>query len=518
MRPSYPGPSREWAGVLGFLLLLISADRYSTYVLHSQLAIAGLLYLVAIVFVACWAGLRPALACCLILVCYVWLIYAYPISAFPKDRTKLAQALLSTSIVYSIFAVTFGVVQMRLRAAAIREFDARTSAEIESQQRRIAQRELWASEEMRNLIVRSSADAIIAVAENGAITTWNPNAEKLFGWAQADALGYPIGERLVSADQSRISGILDLPSGTPLGESMEAKVLTKEGEEIAIDLYVVAQSTSSGALQIVFARDISDRKRAEQEVKDLNASLEERVAERTAQLEAANRELVAFSYSISHDLRAPLRAIVGNSRIVREDALGVLNEEAISRLTRLESNALKMAELIENLLQFARIGQAALNPGKIDLTAMAEGIAKELKSGQDGRIEVQAGLFAQGDPDMVKMLLLNLMENAWKYVREGQKASIEVGQTPEGVFFVRDHGIGFDMQYVEKIWEPFERLHRDTEYPGTGIGLANCKRIVERHGGKIWAESAPGEGTTMYFDLTSRRRPAIVERESSYAI
>lgn len=520
VRPSDPSLGREAAGALGFLLLIVFLDRYSTYV--HFLSSAGLIYLVGIVFVACWAGLRSALFGCLFLVCYVWLVYHYPISAFGRDQSKAVQSYLTTAIVYPLFALIFGVVQAKLRHAAMREFDARAAADKESEQRRIAEAELWASEEMRRVILDSSVDAIIGVAEDGAVVTWNPNAEKLFGWTQAEAIGCPVTERIVPVRTGTDCkpgwpGFLDLGEHRALRESIEARVLTKENKEIAVDLYVADHSTPSGVLYIVFARDISERKRAEQAIRDLNAGLEERVAERTAQLEAANKELVGFTYSISHDLRAPLRAIVGNSRIVREEAAGSLDEMAVERLCRLESNALKMAELIENLLQFARIGQAALSPCQIDISAMAEAIGPELRASGDGTLEVDPGMVAQGDPDMVKMLLRNLMENAWKYVRDGQEPYVRVGRTAEGAFYVRDRGIGFDMRYVDKIWEPFERLHREVEYPGTGIGLANSKRIVERHGGRIWAESAPGEGTTVYFELDTKRSSES-ERAAGYVL
>jgi signal transduction histidine kinase len=135
---------------------------------------------------------------------------------------------------------------------------------------------------------------------------------------------------------------------------------------------------------------------------------------------------------------------------------------------------------------------------------MASDIGEELKSKKEGTIDVQRGLVVQGDPEMIKMILFNLIENAWKYVLPNQAPVVEVGSTPEGAIYVRDHGIGFDMRYVDKVWEPFERLHRDSEFPGTGIGLANSKRIVTRHGGRMWTESKPGVGTTMYFELASR--------------
>jgi light-regulated signal transduction histidine kinase (bacteriophytochrome) len=229
-------------------------------------------------------------------------------------------------------------------------------------------------------------------------------------------------------------------------------------------------------------KEIEERRKVEDRLVHLNEVLEER----SKQLEAANTELIGFTYSVSHDLRTPLRGIVGYSQILVQDAQNVLDEESLLRLRRLETNALKMAQLIENLLDFSRVGQITLNITEVDLTAMAEAVGKELQS---------------------EKVLVNLIENAWKYVKPGVPPKVVVGQTAEGVFYVRDEGIGFDMKYESKIWEPFERLHVAEDYKGTGIGLANVRRIIVRHKGRIWAESAPGAGSTFYFELPSSEAP-----------
>lgn len=486
MRPVATSPFREWVGVGSFALLLLTIDRFSTYFVY--LSFAGLIYLVAIVYLTCWAGLRSAILSCAILVAYAWLIYHYPISAFGRDHSKATAALISTAITYPIIAIITGIVQAKLRAAATREYEARV--------------ELWASEDMRRLIVDSSLDAIIGVAGDGHIATWNPNAERLFGWSQAEALGYPVAERIVSVAKGE--PFPHFSSNLSMREPIEATVLAKDGSELSIELYVVVKRTEEGAVSIAFARDIGDRKKAQRAIRDMNAQLEDRVAVRTAQLEAANNELVGFTYTVSHDLRTPLRAIVSNSRIAREEAQHLMEPAITDRLARLELNALKMAELIENLLQFARVGQMAINVRPVNVTAMVEGIAHELQTAKPGSIEIQPGLVAQGDPEMIRLLLLNLLENAWKYVRPGERPEVSVGQTAEGTFYVRDSGVGFDMAYIDKVWAPFERLHREEEYPGTGIGLANSKRIIDRHGGRIWAESLPMVGTTIFFDLAPK--------------
>lgn len=514
IRPVFPSRDRQWLGVLIVLTLIIFLDRVSTHIIY--LPFAGLVYLAAIVYVACWSGLRSALAGCGLLVAYSWVVYHYPISAFGHPASRANAAVISSAITFPLFAIIAAIVQDRLRKAAIREFDAREAADIESKQRRIAEAELWASEEMRKLIVNSSVEAVIAMDGDGTITMWNPNAEKLFGWTQGEAIGHRIGETVLlpemRGNDTDLGSFIESTQGNVLRTQIELTAQRKSGEHVSVELYIAEHKTDEKTVYIGFARDISERKRAEQAIRELNIRLEDRVAERTAQLEAANQELVGFTYSISHDLRAPLRAIVANSRIVRDDAKDSLDADSAGRLQRLENNALHMAKLIDNLLQFARIGQVALNVQEVDLSSMAQAIAKDLRSTRDGSVTVHEGIVVLADPEMIKMVVVNLMENAWKYTPAGENPKVEIGATEDRAIYVRDQGIGFDMRYVDKIWEPFERLHTGADYPGTGIGLANCKRIITRHGGSIWAESAPGEGTTLYFQLDGKS-----ERESAKA-
>jgi PAS domain S-box-containing protein len=257
----------------------------------------------------------------------------------------------------------------------------------------------------------------------------------------------------------------------------------------------------------IFFNDVTKRKQAEQEIQRLNTDLEQRVRDRTAQLEAANQELESFAYSVSHDLRAPLRGIDGWSMALVEDFSGQLDEEGRHYLGRVRSEAQRMGQLIDDLLRLSRVTRAPLERDSVDLTAVAQSIAGNLREiHADRRIEftIQPGLTARGDARLLEVVLTNLLNNAAKFTGKLAEAQIGVGRTEhEGqpAFFVRDNGAGFDMAYARSLFGPFQRLHRASEFPGTGIGQATVQRIVHRHGGRVWAEAQVDRGATFYFTL-----------------
>ena len=236
-------------------------------------------------------------------------------------------------------------------------------------------------------------------------------------------------------------------------------------------------------------------------------NLEQEVNERTKELAMANRELEAFSYSVSHDLKAPLRTIEGFSLALEEDYGHQLDSTAIHYLNRVRAGSAKMTQLISNLLQLSRVTRLELKKQHIDLSVMADKISSELLSDNTDRqvnFDIQADLSATGDPVLVEILMDNLISNAWKYSQKVLNARVEIGsqeQMGNTVFFIRDNGAGFDMKYANQLFKPFNRLHSAEEFDGTGIGLATVARIIERHHGKIWVNSAPNKGTTFYFTL-----------------
>ena len=256
--------------------------------------------------------------------------------------------------------------------------------------------------------------------------------------------------------------------------------------------------------------DLVDRKRAEEALLELNVELEDRIRYRTAELEAANEELEAFAYSVSHDLRAPLRAIDGFAQALLEDGADQLDEQGRGHLDRVRANAQRMGWLIDDLLKLSRVTRAELRPEEVSITAVAAAVVEELgRSEPDRRVDLAIAddLTTRADPRLLEVLLANLLGNAWKFTARRSVAQIEVGATEqdgETVYFVRDDGAGFDMAYSDKLFGAFQRLHSSTEFEGTGIGLATVKRIVHRHGGRVWAEGKVGGGATFYFTLPER--------------
>lgn len=283
----------------------------------------------------------------------------------------------------------------------------------------------------------------------------------------------------------------------------------KQGEWMCQQILRVmnAESKRDRALADLKESEAQQRRLAE-ELAEMNRNLERRIQERTAQLEAANKDLEAFSYSISHDLRAPLRYIDGFSQVLAESSFEKLDDDARSALQNIRNATQKMGELIDGMLHLSRQTRQSLKRENVDLTLLAREIEQDLRRLQPDRqakVVVEEGLYCFGDRTLLRAALDNLIGNAWKFTSKREMARIEVGKMGEGdgavVFFVKDNGAGFEMKYAQKLFGVFQRLHSQKEFPGTGVGLATVQRIISRHGGRIWAKGSLGEGATFFFTL-----------------
>jgi PAS domain S-box-containing protein len=372
---------------------------------------------------------------------------------------------------------------------------------------------LRASEARYRLASRVTNDVIWEWDANVGTLRWSDWAETIFGYT-ADQIGTYASwwdERLHPADRDRaVTSVTAALEDGAISWSAEYRFRRADGTYASIldRAYIIREADGRAVRMIGAMQDISQRSRAEAEIRRLNEELERRVAERTAQLEAANRELEAFSYSVSHDLRAPLRHVDGFARLLAQREAGRLDETSARYLRIVGDSARRMGQLIDDLLSFSRMSRTEMQHRAVNLDQLVADVRYELAPQCEGRAiawDVAPLPVACGDPAMIRIVLANLLSNAIKYTapRPQARISISAADTADGEFVVaiRDNGVGFDMQYVHKLFGVFQRLHRDEEFEGTGIGLATVRRIINRHGGRVWAEGWLDAGAAFHFTL-----------------
>jgi PAS domain S-box-containing protein len=341
--------------------------------------------------------------------------------------------------------------------------------------------------------------------KDGLIREVNHTGAAMLGMEKRSLIARPIQNFMGVDSRETFRVHLTEVFKTPTRQTCEINLRRKNGELFPAQLQSIGADSGGGTIDScrTAVSDVSERKQAEEEVRRLNKDLQRSLFE----LKAVNIELEAYSYSVSHDLRAPLRHIEGFTNAMIEDCAPALNETCKDHLDRVVSASRRMAQLIDALLNMARLTKRQLREKSVDLSGLAEVVIHELRKKQPERqveVAIAPRIKVRGDTDMLRTVLENLLDNAWKFTSKHPAAKIEFGATESGgktVYFVRDDGAGFDMRYTDKLFQPFKRLHTESEFPGLGIGLAIAHRIIIRHGGRIWAEGNVEKGATFYFTL-----------------
>lgn len=431
--------------------------------------------------------------------------------ADPLDRARLVQGLQERGEVVSleaVFRLKDGTLRTGLMSA--RQIEIEGEMCILSITRDITERKLVEEQLLYQAnLLQNVSDAIIASDPDFKITNWNQAAESLYGWCADEVIGRPVNEILCTeyADNTPEQVLRQFQEqGIWRGEVMQKH---KDGTTLNILASVsMIKDNASKIVGVVAAnRDITERKQVEEEIRRLNEELEQRVIERTAQLEAANKELEAFAYSVSHDLRAPLRAIDGYTRMLQEDYESALDANGQRICGVVREQARRMNQLIDDLLTFSRLSRVQLQTTLLDMQQLAALVFDELTVLEnEERIEFRLNALppALGDHTLIRQVWQNLFSNALKFSSKRERAVIEVRGWQEGheiVYSVRDNGAGFEPEYAHRLFGVFQRLHNEAEFPGTGVGLAIVQRIIYRHGGRVWLEGQPDQGATVYFAL-----------------
>jgi PAS domain S-box-containing protein len=377
----------------------------------------------------------------------------------------------------------------------------------------ITQRKL--ADERFRVLLENAPDALVIVNNKGEIILANEQMKNTFGYTKEELIGQSmeilLPQRYRDKHITHRDRYFFTPNIVPMGTLRNLSGMRKDGSEFPIEVSLSPYETPEGMQVLSAIRDVTERQMIEEELRQHRDHLEELVALRTADLEASNKELESYSYSIAHDLRAPLRSIVSFSQILQEDTKDLLTSEDLDHLRRVISAGKRMSRLIDEILELSRITRTELHYEPVNLSKLSHEILYQLRhTDPEKQVKwtVHDNLNVIGDARLLEVALQNLIENAWKYTRDTSPAHIEIGSESfqgETAYFVKDNGVGFHMEHANKLFKPFHRLHSPKEYEGTGIGLATVQRIIQRHGGRVWAKSVENQGATFYFTLPTTK-------------
>jgi PAS domain S-box-containing protein len=349
-------------------------------------------------------------------------------------------------------------------------------------------------------LLESLGQGVIVINEERTILFVNKRGAQMYGYDAFEIVGKShdmlVPPRYFSLHIKNINKYLKDPKIRPMGIGMDLHGIRKDGSEFPVEISLSFVNTQNGLVVVSLMNDISIRK-----------EMEEALRVRAEELAQLNNELEAFSYSVSHDLKAPLRTLIGFSDILLEDYSDVVDKSGREFITRIKINAQKMNDLIDDILKLSRISRQEMITEETDLSELANAIFTDFKRNQPQRnveVIIQKEMIAKVDKKLINIAFLNLFGNAWKFTMKREHARIEfgyMGDYKHKVYFIKDNGAGFDMKHSGEIFAPFRRLHSESDFPGTGIGLAIVERTITRHGGKVWAESTPGAGATFYFTI-----------------